>query len=406
MPIRNAVTISCIAVSSRRGSKGLQASASNRRHHPRQETSAAGNKRRAGDKQNIEQPTRQRKRLAVLSDDQSNVMTSPPKTQRGRGLPADLDATTRAAATRSNAQHTPQPSCHQRDWLLILCQHSSKRCFLAFALTEQTTPPEPSGLAKLISPVATLQVLPFMWQTDNEEPADEGALAREYAEMLAILAEAKDATRFNKGESAWNGQVHYPLLKLALSSFPAASSRTSLLSDDYASAEPAPASVHKMIDFALLLLPDAPLQSTINNALAKQKCNTINQTAYETLRKRPAPVFVETKVSTGNLASSNVQLAVWTAAWHERLRAIRADQRVIAIPVLQVYGNVWQVLFAIDNEDELLLLDQSMRIGDTSTITGLYQLRAALAVIAKWIDGDFKAWITKFLTDDAAPGNT
>ncbi|KAL6410146.1 uncharacterized protein AUP68_06558 [Ilyonectria robusta] len=155
----------------------------------------------------------------------------------------------------------------------------------------------PGGLQKIMSPAVALRVMPFMWQPDKQQEQDQDeAMAREYSEMLAILHKAKDATRFNKGESAWNGQVQYPLLKLALSSFAsvqaqtitnahilkpfrpedhdgyggsvssAASSRSSLLSDGYASVEPT-TSVHKMIDFALLLLPDEPLQAAIDNTL-------------------------------------------------------------------------------------------------------------------------------------------
>lgn len=119
-----------------------------------------------------------------------------------------------------------------------------------------------------------------------------------------------------------------------------------------------------MIDFALLLLPDEPLQAAIDNALDVQKCCTTSQITNEALRTRLAPVFVETKVSTGNLASSSVQLAVWTAVWHERFRAIRTDQQVITIPIIQVYGNVWQVLFTVDNRDKL--------VSSTTTSNSLY----------------------------------
>ncbi|KAH7140499.1 hypothetical protein B0J13DRAFT_624379 [Dactylonectria estremocensis] len=447
-------------------------------------TTEIKNKRRAENQRRDEQPNCKRKRTVALRDAdpsrlneiksyRNNFMSSPPKRQHGPAI--DIDVTPRAAIPRSNEQiqgtsfssfvttlrndassPSPSPSKRRRqspfkrrqtmaslaqlkrpiklinpEEMITALPNDAHSLYYNLLAVSSKSAIVPSGLQKMMSSVAMLQILPFMWQMDDhqQEQANEGTLAREYSDMLSILREAKDATQFNKGESAWNGQVHYPLLKLALSSFEsvqaetitnahifkpfrpedhdgwlgsasssAASSRSSLLSDDHASAEPATTSVHKMIDFALLLLPDEPLQAAIDNALDAQKCCTINQTTYEALRTRPAPVFVETKVSTGNLASSSVQLAVWTAAWHERFRAIRTDQQVITVPVIQVYGNVWQVLFAVDNRDELLLLDQSMRIGDTSTITGLYQLRAALAVIARWMDSDFRDWITKFLS--------
>ncbi|RSL45970.1 hypothetical protein CEP54_014054 [Fusarium duplospermum] len=293
----------------------------------------------------------------------------------------------------------------------------------------------PSGLKGIMGTAGVTKagVLPFMWQPEDSGANDE-LLGREHAIMSDILHEAKDATNFNKGESAWNGHVHYPMLKLALSSFSsvkaetitnaqivrdfqpgthdgwatgsvsssAASSQSSLVSDA-SSIEPVKTSVHKMVDYALLFLPDDDLQSRIDALLAQQKHPTINQTVYEALRTRPAPVFIETKASTGTVASSHVQLAIWTAAWQERLRALTTRPKIITVPVFQVYGNVWQVLFAVDNGHEMLLLDQSMRIGDTSTILGMYQLRAALAVVAKWVEKDFRAWISKFLSDVIIP---
>lgn len=46
----------------------------------------------------------------------------------------------------------------------------------------------PSGLQKLTSSAALLQILPFMWQTNDnqQEQADDGTLAWEYLEMLSI----------------------------------------------------------------------------------------------------------------------------------------------------------------------------------------------------------------------------
>jgi hypothetical protein len=113
-----------------------------------------------------------------------------------------------------------------------------------------------------------------------------------------------------------------------------------------------------MVDYALLFLPDDGLQSRIDALLVRQKDRTIKQTVYEALRTRPAPVFIETKASTGTVASSHVQLAIWTVAWQERLRAMATHRKLITAPVFQVYGNVWQVLFAVDNGHEMVSLRQ------------------------------------------------
>jgi hypothetical protein len=48
---------------------------------------------------------------------------------------------------------------------------------------------------------------------------------------------------------------------------------------------------------------------------------------YEPLRRCPAPVFIETKMSTGNSEDAKVQLGVWIAAYHQRLRSIMDRQQ-------------------------------------------------------------------------------
>jgi hypothetical protein len=225
-----------------------------------------------------------------------------------------------------------------------------------------------------------------MWQ-ENDNPEHDQRLAREYASILDILQEAVEAGNMNEGESAWNAQIHYPLLKIALSPFSSikaktitsaqivkdfrpkskdaglagsassstASSRSSLLSGDTGTwTEPESSSVHRMVDFAIVLITDEALQGTIDDFLSKQTHNTINQTTYDALTRRPAPIFIETKASTSMVNRSQVQLGIWTAAWFQRLRAAQSTKDPIAIPVIQVYGHVWHVLFAMDDNDKIV----------------------------------------------------
>ncbi|WAO97269.1 Hypothetical protein NCS54_01498700 [Fusarium falciforme] len=76
------------------------------------------------------------------------------------------------------------------------------------------------------------------------------------------------------------------------------------------------ATLHKMVDFALVVRPEKELQNLIDTFLDKQPHTmaTINQTIYEPLRTRPAPIFIEIKTSSGNMDTANVQLGVWVAA--------------------------------------------------------------------------------------------
>ncbi|EXK25033.1 hypothetical protein FOMG_18275 [Fusarium oxysporum f. sp. melonis 26406] len=247
----------------------------------------------------------------------------------------------------------------------------------------------------------------------GDNPEYDQRLTQEYASILDILQEAAEAGNMNEGESAWNAQVHYPLLKLALSPFSSIKAKiitsAQIVKDfrpkskgsDVAGSgtwtEPESSSVHRMVDFAIVLIPDEALQGTIDDCLSKQTHVTINQTTYDALVRRPAPIFIETKASTSMVNRSQVQLGIWTAACFQRLQAAQSTKDPIAIPVIQVYGHVWHVLFAMDDEDKILILDQSIRIGDTATVMGIYQLVAALRVIGNWIDTTFRTWIGGFL---------
>ncbi|CVL08198.1 uncharacterized protein FMAN_14160 [Fusarium mangiferae] len=243
------------------------------------------------------------------------------------------------------------------------------------------------------------KVLSFMWQGSGDQEQDEW-FRQQHRNVLEILAEAAEASTMTKGESAWNAQVHYPILKLALSSIPstraetianaqiiktfrpksqgqgwssasssATSSNASILSDDTGTyTEPESSSVHNLVDFALVLMPNNALEDKITRFFANQEYPTVNQTLYDALSRRPAPVFIETKTSAGVINRSHVQLGIWTAAWYQRLRAVKSTKDPIAIPVIQVHGDVWTVMFAKDDKNKISLLDQSIRIGDTATL--------------------------------------
>ncbi|RSL71723.1 hypothetical protein CEP53_001384 [Fusarium sp. AF-6] len=154
-----------------------------------------------------------------------------------------------------------------------------------------------------------------------------------------------------------------------------------------------PSSVHKMVDFALVLSPGSELQNLIRIFLSKQssKTSTINQTSFEPLRIRLAPTFIETKTASGNVDTANAQLGIWV------------EQSVITVPVIQVVGSVWTLLFVTDAGPEIHLLDGDFRIGDTSTIVGIYQLQAAMSALGVWVKETFEPWITSLLARANGP---
>ncbi|UPK92630.1 hypothetical protein LCI18_003565 [Fusarium solani-melongenae] len=100
--------------------------------------------------------------------------------------------------------------------------------------------------------------------------------------------------------------------------------------------------------------------------------------------------------------TANAQLGIWVAAWHQRLRSIinlgGGTGRIIIVPVIQVVGSVWTLLFVTDTGPEIHLLDGDFRIGDTSMIVGMYQLQAAVSALAVWVKETLEPWMSSLLT--------
>ncbi|EMT74620.1 hypothetical protein FOC4_g10000747, partial [Fusarium odoratissimum] len=107
----------------------------------------------------------------------------------------------------------------------------------------------------------------------------------------------------------------------------------------------------------------------IDKFLKTQWHDTLNQRAYTALASRTAPLFIETRTTSSTADRSKVRLGIWVAAWYQRLT----------------------------------LIDQAVRIGDTASIVGMYQLLTALRVIGKWADTEFCTWIGDFLANIEIP---
>ncbi|RSL99244.1 hypothetical protein CDV31_012252 [Fusarium ambrosium] len=276
----------------------------------------------------------------------------------------------------------------------------------------------------------------FMWNSTAESGVDDRTVHETHDRLRAIVDDSISCSNLHRSEAAWNCLVHTPLLRQTTSMFPflevepitsahikpafrpllatgdetpsrrsnaSVSDMSSVSEHSMGTTRTSPSSVHKMVDFALVLSPGSELQNLIKIFLSKQssKTSTINQTSYEPLRTRPAPIFIETKTASGNMDTANAQLGIWVAAWHQRLRSIvdlgGGTESVITVPVIQVVGSVWTLLFVTDAGPEIHLLDGDFRIGDTSTIVGIYQLQAAMSALGVWVKETFEPWITSLL---------
>ncbi|EGX87662.1 hypothetical protein CCM_09623 [Cordyceps militaris CM01] len=242
---------------------------------------------------------------------------------------------------------------------------------------------------------------PFMWAPPvvGATPDSYQTAVKNHEQLQDITEESTTSLALSRSEAAWNCRVHGPFLKFALrhadgidfepitsaqvlssfrpkfkskdvatsttSSASAASSHDSAPLQNWPTA-PA-SSVHKMVDFALVLKPDESLETLISDFLRGEPYNTasINQTRYEPLRTRPAPIFIETKTLSGTVESARVQMGIWIAAWHERMRTIIAlggevkpgeVKPVITVPIIQVLDGLWTVFFVVDSGTEIVSL--------------------------------------------------
>ncbi|PNP76144.1 hypothetical protein FNYG_10513 [Fusarium nygamai] len=242
------------------------------------------------------------------------------------------------------------------------------------------------------------KIRPYSWQPlkSSDEEDDVISLQRGLAHLQSVVDDSITSRNLFRSEAAWNCLVHTPLLKHTISEYDflkvepitsagiarsfrplqrngrhifsqtsASSASTVSEQDDVSShsrTSAAALSVNKMVDFALVLEPKDELKTAIDEFLDAQPVgdNTITQTLYEPLRTRPACIFIETKIASGNIDAANCQLGVWVAAWHERMRSIikmgDSQERVLTIPVIQVISSIWTILFVVDTGSDIVSL--------------------------------------------------
>ncbi|KAM3521372.1 hypothetical protein MY4038_009070 [Beauveria bassiana] len=164
-------------------------------------------------------------------------------------------------------------------------------------------------------------------------------------------------------------------------------------------------SVHKRVNFALVMHPSSVLQTLIDQFLKGEPWETqsINQTRYESLRTRHAPIFIETRTVSGTKENANVQLGIWVAAWRERMRSIMAlagaeEEKLLTLPVIQVLDSAWSVSFVVDHGTHIRIIDDDYVIGDTNSMLGIYQLQASMMALGAWVKDVFEPWFTNLLT--------
>lgn len=210
-----------------------------------------------------------------------------------------------------------------------------------------------------------------------EEEEHRGLACAELRAIRKIKRVAWKCRERGRSEAAWNTMVHAPLLDLALDRPEYAHVGWEVVTTaqitkpfvppmgDFAPTEFAD---KKMVDLAMVLQPevnndsegeeeaqqvagqdDAALEQLfrrLDHAIQRvvrsqpQDRQTINQSMYTPLLDWPIGISIETKADGANEVG-RVQLAIWTAAWHKRMKDLMmtagtwsSDTQFITIPLL------------------------------------------------------------------------
>ncbi|KAJ2998412.1 hypothetical protein NUW58_g330 [Xylaria curta] len=173
----------------------------------------------------------------------------------------------------------------------------------------------------------------------------------------------------------------------------------------------------KIVDFALVMNPpeQSPLREAISN-LITEICDEgrrhVNQTAYQPIKDNVIAVSIEAKTEL-SAVDPLLQLGLWTAAWHKRMRALRRElfaahtagihdegrrlmlceeerrKRLITVPVVTVVGHQWDMYFAFFGAHSITM-HGPVKLGCTGSLLDTYVLVASLRAIQGWIQKTFK----------------
>ncbi|KAF4447829.1 hypothetical protein F53441_8695 [Fusarium austroafricanum] len=236
------------------------------------------------------------------------------------------------------------------------------------------------------------------WYYDHPED-DNTRYSQELAAIREIIDAAESREALEASESAWNVDIHAPLLKLALLPFPSLSREiithariSKTFVPDLQDGSYYDMTRSKMVDWAITVEPPPSTAQRIAQTLLSRPNSerTVNQTAYGPVRNNPIAISIETKVAKGTLDEARSQLALWVAAWHQRMHLLAPQQkgRIITLPLILVIENEWKLMFACDRGDEIHIVEQ-IAIGSTGELKEVYRIIAVLRALAVWIETEF-----------------
>ncbi|KAJ9419637.1 hypothetical protein FOXG_07062 [Fusarium oxysporum f. sp. lycopersici 4287] len=243
------------------------------------------------------------------------------------------------------------------------------------------------------------------WYFEVGDDADKKSQYKtEFIALCDLEEAAKTVSDQEACEATWNLEVHAPLLKLAFNAFP--SIHRHLLTSARISKPFLPEmridtlydySRPKMIDLGVRICPPPHLSGIIHKQILalpdRERC--LNQTVYRPVRNDPIAMVIETKIARGDLEEARLQLGIWVASWHQRMKMLigtSSDKALVTLPLIIVMEHKWRLLFACDKKDQIVIL-QDLEIGSTDNLIGLYTIVATLRVIGAWMQDTYISWL-------------
>ncbi|CCT75933.1 uncharacterized protein FFB20_00730 [Fusarium fujikuroi] len=218
---------------------------------------------------------------------------------------------------------------------------------------------------------------------------DELGLTPSPEDVVYILESAGDCLSVGRSEAAWNHEVHFPLLCLALRNRSKGAFQRLINVTSCSSASVIP-------DYRIRFTPD-------------QKILSINPTDDLSLLSNPIAIPIETKRLGEGLDTANLQVATFLTA-HLTLLQRLVDTGVSVpvqdeekppsvddlgfLPGLIVQGNTWNFIAASRQYSRTVIWAETS-LGSTGDIFGIYQIVASLQLLRQWINTAYWPWLRR-----------
>ena len=265
-------------------------------------------------------------------------------------------------------------------------------------------------------------IQPWMLAGENDDPLlsrDPHVLRYELYDACEILERSVRCDELEAAELAWNTDVHSPILRLALKGQRTLQAETVSQASICRPLLPRDLSGRvvgdKMVDFCILFAnleaEEPAVWHHIRELVGKEKdeqLRTINQSTSTSLVLQPFAVAIETKATSGSELEAKAQLQSWIFAWLARMRRFLhlrgLDGRVqdaimakLSFPVIIVNCSCWHHYLFRDTPTAVVMY-KFVRLGDTHSLLGTYQLQASLRTLATWAKGPFWTWLSRIFS--------